>query len=72
MTETKTYPAGTITEAQHNLGVMGLLPHNCPQAFDLLEFSNSWRSEAKYYCRAGTITELDVVAELVLLLKHGS
>lgn len=51
---------------------MRLFPHNCPLAFYLLEFSNSWRSEAKYYYRAGTIIELDVAAVLVLLLKHES
>ena len=67
MTETKTNPAGFITEALHNLVVMGLLPHYCPLAFDLLEFSNSWRLEAKYYCQAGTVIELNIIAELVLL-----
>lgn len=28
MTETKTNPTRTITKAQYNLGVMGLLPHS--------------------------------------------
>ena len=37
-------------------------PHNCPLTSDLLEFSNSLRSEAKYYCRADTVTELNITS----------
>ena len=44
--------------------------HNCPLAFDLLEFSNSSRLEAKWSCQAGTAAELKMVAELKLSCWH--